>query len=417
MMEKCLTLCEAYLPLCLNYKNMRKITFIILLLLSQLGMSVAQENRTIIISLDGCRWDYPEMYDTPFLDGLAKEGVKAVMQPSFPSVTYPNHYTLATGLVPDHHGIIANCFMDRESRLEFSLGNKETKQDPRFWGGEPIWLTAKKQGKRVGVVYWPGSDVAIQGSYPDIYFNYEQKPLLTYVERIAEIEKMLKMPEDKRPQLIMAYFDEPDHSGHTFGPESKQTRKQVETLDCLLGQLWKDIQQMPEGKNVNLIITADHGMGRNSNERIVNLSNYLDKSWYKAIANGFPTMIYPNKGCADKILKVLAKVPHIRAWRKNDMPAYFNYGTDENIADIVVISDIGWVFSDRDKVLAGNHGFDPNYSDMHVIFRAAGPDFKHGYVKPLIFKNVDVYPLLSHLLGITPANNDGSLDDVTDLLR
>ena len=396
---------------------MRKIIFITLLLLSQLGMGMAQEHRTVIISLDGCRWDYPEMYDTPFLDGLAKEGVKAVMQPSFPSVTYPNHYTLATGLVPDHHGIIANRFLDKESGLEFSLGNKDTKQDPRFWGGEPIWLTAKKQGKRVGVVYWPGSDVAIQGSYPDIYFNYEQKPLLTYVERIAEIERMLKMPEGKRPQLIMAYFDEPDHSGHTFGPESKQTRKQVETLDCLLGQLWNDIRQMPDGKKVNLIITADHGMGRNSNERIVNLAKYLDKSWYKTIANGFPTMIYPNKGCADKILKALAKVPHIRAWHKDKMPAYFNYGTNKNIADIVVVSDIGWVFSDQDKVLAGNHGFDPNYSDMHVIFRAAGPDFKQGYAKPLVFKNVDVYPLLSHLLGITPANNDGSFDDVADLLR
>ena len=396
---------------------MRKIIFITLLLLSQLGMGMAQEHRTVIISLDGCRWDYPEMYDTPFLDGLAKEGVKAVMQPSFPSVTYPNHYTLATGLVPDHHGIIANRFLDKESGLEFSLGNKDTKQDPRFWGGEPIWLTAKKQGKRVGVVYWPGSDVAIQGSYPDIYFNYEQKPLLTYVERIAEIERMLKMPEGKRPQLIMAYFDEPDHSGHTFGPESKQTRKQVETLDCLLGQLWNDIRQMPDGKKVNLIITADHGMGRNSNERIVNLAKYLDKSWYKTIANGFPTMIYPNKGCADKILKALAKVPHIRAWHKYKMPAYFNYGTNKNIADIVVVSDIGWVFSDQDKVLAGNHGFDPNYSDMHVIFRAAGPDFKQGYAKPLVFKNVDVYPLLSHLLGITPANNDGSFDDIADLLR
>ena len=396
---------------------MRKIVFIILLLMSQLGMGIAQEHRTVIISLDGCRWDYPEMYDAPFLDGLAKEGVKAVMQPSFPSVTYPNHYTLATGLVPDHHGIIANRFLDKESGLEFSLGNKDTKQDPRFWGGEPIWLTAKKQGKRVGVVYWPGSDVAIQGSYPDIYFNYEQKPLLTYVERIAEIERMLKMPEDKRPQLIMAYFDEPDHSGHTFGPESKQTRKQVETLDCLLGQLWNDIRQMPDGKNVNLIITADHGMGRNSNERIVNLAKYLDKSWYKTIANGFPTMIYPNKGCADKILKALAKVPHIRAWHKDKMPAYFNYGTNKNIADIVVVSDIGWVFSDQDKVLAGNHGFDPNYSDMHVIFRAAGPDFKQGYAKPLVFKNVDVYSLLSHLLGITPAHTDGSLDGVADLLR
>ncbi len=396
---------------------MKKILSLLICAVSWLLNVSAQEHRTIIISLDGCRWDYPEMYNTPFLDQLGKEGVKAIMQPSFPSVTFPNHYTLATGLVPDHHGIIANTFLDQESGLVFSLGNKETKQDPRFWGGEPIWITAKKQGKKVGVVYWPGSDVAIQGTYPYIYHNYEKKPLLTFTERIVEIERMLKLPENERPQLIMAYFDEPDHSGHTYGPESKQTRKQVETLDCLLGQLWNDIQRMPDGKNINLIVTADHGMDRNSNERIINLANYLDKSWYKDIANGFPTMIYPNKGCDAKILKALAKVPHIRAWKKNEMPAYLNYGTNKNVADIVVISDIGWVFSDKSKVLAGNHGFDPTYSDMHVIFRAAGPDFKNDYIKEHTFKNVDVYPLLNHLLGITPAKNDGNLNDVTDLLK
>lgn len=396
---------------------MKKILSLLICAVSWLLNVSAQEHRTVIISLDGCRWDYPEMYNTPFLDQLGKEGVKAIMQPSFPSVTFPNHYTLATGLVPDHHGIIANTFLDQESGLVFSLGNKETKQDPRFWGGEPIWITAKKQGKKVGVVYWPGSDVAIQGTYPYIYHNYEKKPLLTFTERIVEIERMLKLPENERPQLIMAYFDEPDHSGHTYGPESKQTRKQVETLDCLLGQLWNDIQRMPDGKNINLIVTADHGMDRNSNERIINLANYLDKSWYKDIANGFPTMIYPNKGCDAKILKALAKVPHIRAWKKNEMPAYLNYGTNKNVADIVVISDIGWVFSDKSKVLAGNHGFDPTYSDMHVIFRAAGPDFKNGYIKEHTFKNVDVYPLLNHLLGITPAKNDGNLNDITDLLK
>ena len=396
---------------------MRKILLLLISFLAPFSISLAQEHRTVIISLDGCRWDYPEMYDTPFLDKLAADGVKAIMQPSFPSVTFPNHYTLATGLVPDHHGIIANKFLDKKSGLVFSLGDKTTKMDPRFWGGEPVWITAKRQGKRVGVVYWPGSDVAIQGTYPDIYYNYEQKPLLTYVERIAEIERMLKMPEDKRPQLIMAYFDEPDHSGHTYGPESRQTRMQVETLDCLLGQLWKDIQKMPDGKNVNLIVTADHGMDRNSNERIINLTHYLDKSWYKNIAMGFPTMIYTNKGCENKILKALSKVPHIRAWRKSEMPAYLNYGTNENIADIVVTTDIGWVPSDKDTVLAGNHGFDPTYSDMHVLFRAAGPDFKKGYVKDKVFKNVDVYPLLNYLLSIKPAANDGNLSEVKDLLK
>ena len=396
---------------------MRKRLLLMLMTMAMVINLMAQNHRTVIISLDGCRWDYPLMYDTPNLDEIAENGVSGVMQPSFPSLTFPNHYTLATGLVPDHHGIIGNTFFDKASGLTFSLGNKQTKQDPRFWGGEPIWITAKKQGKKVGVVYWPGSDVAIQGTYPDYWFNYEKKPLLTFTERIAEIERMLKMPEDKRPDLIMAYFDEPDHSGHSFGPESKQTRKAVETLDCLIGQLWNDIQRMPDGKNINLIITSDHGMARNSKQRIIHLKDYLDKNWYEKMYHGFPTMIYPKKGCEGKILKALANVPHIRAYRKSEVPAYLNYGTNKNISDIVVITDIGFITGDTDKCIAGNHGFDPTFGDMNVIFRAAGPDFKKDYQKEKAFKNVNVYPLLNHLLGTTPAQCDGKVEEVSDLLK
>lgn len=396
---------------------MRKRLLLMLVTMTMVLSLMAQNHRTVIISLDGCRWDYPQMYDTPNLDEIADSGVSGVMQPSFPSLTFPNHYTLATGLVPDHHGIIGNTFFDKASGLTFSLGNKQTKQDPRFWGGEPIWITAKKQGKKVGVVYWPGSDVAIQGTYPDYWFNYEKKPLLTFSERIAEIEHMLKMPEGKRPDLIMAYFDEPDHSGHCYGPESKQTRKAVETLDCLIGQLWNDIKRMPDGKDINLIITSDHGMARNSKQRIIHLKDYLDKNWYEKMYHGFPTMIYPKKGCEAKILKALANVPHVRAYRKSEVPAYLNYGTNKNIADIVVITDIGFITADADKCIAGNHGFDPTFGDMNVIFRAVGPDFKKGYQKEKVFKNVNVYPLLNHLLGIIPAKCDGNVEEVTDFLK
>lgn len=396
---------------------MRRLILLLCFILTMFANMMAGEHRTIIISLDGCRWDYPFMYDTPNLDEIGKTGVSGIMQPSFPSLTFPNHYTLATGLVPDHHGIIGNTFYDKESGLTFSLGNKQTKQDPRFWGGEPIWLTAKKQGKRVGVVYWPGSDVAIQGTYPDYYFDYEKKPLLTFTERIAEIEHMLKMPEDKRPQLIMAYFDEPDHSGHSFGPESKQTRKAIETLDCLIGQLWNDIKRMPDAGDINLIITSDHGMGRNSKQRIIHVKDYLDKNWYEKVTYGFPTMIAPKKGCEAKILKALQNVPHLRAYKKTEVPKYLNYGTNKNIDGIVVITDIGFVTGEGDRVLNGNHGFDPTYGDMNVIFRAVGPDFKSGYTKEETFKNVNVYPLLTHLLGTTPAPCDGNVDEVKDLLK
>lgn len=393
---------------------MKKFLLIISLVLSVFASVFGGEHRTVIISLDGCRWDYPYMYDTPFLDQLGKLGVRAVMQPSFPSSTFPNHYTLATGLVPDHHGIIGNKFYDKRTKSTFALGKNQ--DNPLFWGGDPIWLTAKQQGKRVGVVYWPGSDVAIKGEYPDYWHKYSQKPLLTFVERIAKIEEMLKMPADKRPQLIMAYFNEPDHSGHTYGPESKRTREQVELLDCLLGQLWSDIQHMPDAADINLIVTADHGMTRLSNERIIHLDQYLDKSWYERIATGFPSMVFSKKGCEGKILKALSSVPHVRAYRKSEVPAYLNFGTNENVGEIVVLTDLGFITSEYDTTKPGTHGFDPTYGDMNVIFRAAGPDFKKGYVKEKIFHNVNVYPLLAHLLGVKPSPCDGQLENVADLL-
>lgn len=375
------------------------------------------KHTTLIISLDGFRWDYPRMYHTPFFDRLGQEGVQAVMQPSFPSKTFPNHYALATGLVPDHHGLIDNKFYDKKSGLTYSIGDVKTKSDPRFYGGEPIWITIQKQGLKCGVVYWPGSDVAIKGTYPAYYKNYDVKPRLTFPERIAEIERLFKLPENERPTLIMAYFEEPDHSGHTYGPTSPETRKAVENMDVLLGQLYNDLRALPDGKNINFIVTSDHGMTTTSPERIIHLSDYLKKEWTVRIMPSLPTLIYPAKGCTDKILNALKNVPHLRAWKKSQVPAYLHYGTNINIADVVALPDPGWVISDYNTVIPGNHGYDPQVSDMHVMFRAAGPDFKQGYTMPHPFRNVNVYSLLAHLAGVTPAPNDGNLSDVKELLK
>lgn len=199
---------------------MRKLTVILFLLAALFAH--AGRHYTVIVSLDGFRWDYPQMYDTPFLDSLGARGVRAVMRPSFPSKTFPNHYTLATGLMPDHHGIIANRFYDVASGRTYSIGDSATAKDPSFYGGEPIWLTAKRQGVKAGVVYWPGSDVAIRGQYPDYWHDYARRPLLSFPERVAEITRLLTLPEGERPRLIMAYFNEPDHSGHSFGPAPRR---------------------------------------------------------------------------------------------------------------------------------------------------------------------------------------------------
>ena len=174
---------------------------------------------------------------------------------------------------------------------------------------------------------------------------------------------------------------------------------------------------MPDAGDINLIITSDHGMGRNSKQRIIHVKDYLDKNRYEKVTYGFPTMIAPKKGCEAKILKALQNVPHLRAYKKTEVPKYLNYGTNKNIDGIVVITDIGFVTGEGDRVLNGNHGFDPTYGDMNVIFRAVGPDFKSGYTKEETFKNVNVYPLLNHLLGTTPAPYDGNVDEVKDLLK
>lgn len=395
---------------------MTKLRTVIVLLITIISLAANGRRYTVLVSLDGFRWNYPEIYNTPFLDTLGHRGVTAVMRPSFPSVTFPNHYTLATGLVPDHHGIIANKFRDRESGLVFSLGDKQTKQDPRFWGGEPIWNTATRQGVKVGLVYWPGSDVKIQGRYPTYYKDYEQKPLLTFAERIAEVRRLLSLPEQERPQLVMAYFEEPDHSGHVYGPESKHTRRTVESMDVLMEQLYENIESLPQHDSINIIITSDHGMTAVSNERIVNPYDYINKEWVESIAYGFPAFIYPKKGCEAKIMKALKSAPHIRAWRKDEVPAYLQYGSNKNVSDIIVLPDMGWTFADYRLRLRGAHGYDPYGNDMQVMFRACGPDFKHGYVREKTFQNTAVYPLLCHLLGIVPAKVDGQLEDAADML-
>ena len=399
---------------------MRRLIYLLLLLavLPWQALAAGRDTYTVIISLDGLRWDYLDTYDVPFMNQLAREGVKAVMQPSFPSKTFPNHYTLATGLTPDHHGIIANTFWDREKGVEFSLGNKVTRADGRYYGGDPVWLTAKHQGVKTATVFWVGSDVTIQGEHPTYWLDYQTQQM-DYPGRVDEIIRLLKLPEKDRPHLVMAYFEEPDRSGHNYGPMNRLTRRAMEDMDLLLSNLWARIQLLPIADKVNLIITGDHGMTSVDPKRFVDIDYVVPKEWYDRFCNDYPTLIYASAPeYIDSIYNALQGVDHIRAWKKEDVPAYLGYGTNKNMGDVVVLPDVGWLFADKpSKKQRGSHGFDHMAADMQVGFRAIGPDFKVGYEKPDRFRNVCIYPLLCHLLGVTPSPNDGSLEEVSDMLR
>ena len=400
--------------------TIRRLIFLVMLLavLPWQAQAAGHDTYTVIISLDGLRWDYLDTYDVPFMNQLARDGVKAVMQPSFPSKTFPNHYTLATGLTPDHHGIIANIFWDREQGVEFSLSNKVTRADGRYYGGDPVWLTAKHQGVKTATVFWVGSDVTIQGEHPTYWLDYQTQQL-DYPGRVDEIIRLLKLPEKDRPHLVMAYFEEPDRSGHDYGPMNRLTRRALEDMDLLLSNLWARIQLLPIADNVNLIITGDHGMTSVDPKRFVDIDNVVPKRWYDRFCNDYPTLIYASAPeYIDSICTALQGVDHIRAWKREDVPAYLGYGTNKNMGDVVVLPDVGWLFADKpSEKQRGSHGFDHMAADMQVGFRAIGPDFKVGYEKLDRFRNVCVYPLLCYLLGVTPSPNDGSLEEVIDMLR
>lgn len=317
------------------------------LLLLSLNATTPETHYTVIVSLDGFRWDYPDMYKTPNLDRMAADGVKAVMLPSYPASTFPNHYTLATGLVPDHHGIINNTFWDVKNRRQYSMGDSATRNNPEYYLGEPIWITAQKQGVKTGNMYWVGSDIAIKKSHPTYYRPWNAKPFLTFEQRIDTVLTWLQKPEPERPRLIMLYFEEPDGSGHHNGPCSLPTGAVVQHMDSLVGVLRKKIEALPFGKDINLIVTSDHGMTDISPERVVNINDYVKPEWCEVIDGRTPTSIFSKPEYRDSICNALKKAAHIRVWKKEEIPAELHYGSSDRIGDIVVAPELGWQFTDR----------------------------------------------------------------------
>ncbi len=398
--------------------NGKYINIILLSLIFLSSCTKYPENYTVVVSLDAFRWDYPDEIDTPGLDEIAADGIRCVMEPSYPASTFPNHYTIATGLVPDHNGIVNGSFWNPDTQKIFSMGDSLTRYNPDYYLGEPIWVTAEKAGVKTATIYWVGSDVPIKGVLPSYYYPWWEKPHLTFEQRANEVVKLLSLPPKERPRLVMLYFDEPDETSHKYGPFALQTQNVIHRLDSIVGNMYRQLRALPYGDKINVIVTADHGMTEISNERFIDWDDYLKPSWYERIIGTNPTNIYAKENCIDSIIVGLNGVDHISVWRHDQVPEVLNYGTSNRCGDVIVAPDLGWQFAASARSVVGAHGYSPLEKDMQVIFIASGPGFYKGDIsKELSFQNVDIYPMLAYLLSIQPAHTDGSINNLLNVIR
>lgn len=377
----------------------------------------------LLISIDGLRADYLKRGETPTLSALAADGVRAkYMQPSFPSLTFPNHYSIVTGLYPDHHGIVHNSMYDKELG-RFSIGREEAVGDGRWWSdGEPIWVSADKQGLRTATMFWPGSEAEIHGYRPDYWLPYDGE--ITASQRVDQIIAWLDLPEPQRPDFLTLYFDAVDHAGHAAGPDSEEVDGALQHVDKALAGLVARLKQRGLFEQINLIIVSDHGMVASPPAQVIRMDKVMDLDHVYIASMGVLAGFTPKNGHADDVASALL-VPHdhMRCWRKSDLPARFHYGTHPRIPPFLCLANIGWQISSteyltkRKRPLSrGQHGYDNADPHMRAIFIAHGPAFRSGAVVPA-FANVDVYPLMTHLLRIDPMPNDGDFDAVRGMLK
>ncbi|WP_051272994.1 ectonucleotide pyrophosphatase/phosphodiesterase [Sphingomonas phyllosphaerae] len=378
---------------------------------------------TILISIDGFRPDYLDRGVTPNLSRLAATGVSAAMRPSFPSKTAPNHWTLVTGLVPDHHGVTANNVEDPARPGEtFTMAT----EDPFWWnGGEPIWATAERAGIRTATMLWPGSAVAWGGTRAKDWPNdttggtrpHDWQAFSMAIDnrqRVDGVIDWLRRPAETRPRFVTLYFDAVDTGGHLYGPRDPRTLQAVAGVDDAIGKLVDDLAAL--GQPANLVIVSDHGMAPADTSRVVALDTIVAASDARVIETGSFATLEPLPGRDAAVVAALLRPhPHMQCWRKGTIPPRFRYGTNPRIPPYFCLAEDGsagaWTIlktAPTKPVSLGAHGYDNDAPDMRALFIANGPAFRAGKRLPT-FDNVDVAPLLRDLLGLPAGQGlDGS---------
>jgi predicted AlkP superfamily pyrophosphatase or phosphodiesterase len=367
----------------------------------------------LLISIDGFRHDYIEQFESPTIDRMIREGLYAdSLQHVFPTKTFATHYTLVTGRHPGTHGVVANNMWDPRREDTFSLGDREAVNDG-FWyqGGEPIWVTAEQQGLTAATYFWPGSEAMIQRTRPTHYRAYDGR--VPHAERIDQILEWLAMPEAERPDFLTLYFSRVDSRGHGDGPASPAVMDAAAEIDDQLGRLLDALESKGRLDEINIVLVSDHGMSAVDPERVVALDEYIDLSKVRVSDWGPAAQIWAGELSAEEVVTALEGVDRLRAWKREDIPERYHFGSHYRVPDVLVEADPGWLISSKPYMAnpdppKGMHGWDPALAEMHGIFVARGPDFTAGARSPAV-RSVSLYPLMAHLLDLEPAQHEGRL--------
>ena len=386
----------------------------------------ADQNHTLVlISIDGFGWNFASMTDTPAIDRLAAEGANAeALQPVFPTLTFPNHYSIATGRLPVHHGIVANDFPADDRQSWYHYKDRDTVQDGSWYEAEPIWVTAERNGIRTAAFYFVGTEADVFGTRPQRWKPFD--PKISSAERVDAVISWLREPADKRPGLVTLYFDEVDNYTHWKGVGSEESLQAIRNVDRELGRLLAAIDALPDGQQVHIVLVSDHGQGSYDPDRdILVLDQSFDLDGIMAVDNGMAVSLYFPDGKDE-----LRRTMHVsinqgwncgRAWYREELPTAWRTSNRGRYPDLLVQGDPGCaVLSSerhRKKITAGDHGWPPEMPDMRGIFHAWGPRIEAGARLDVIHVT-DIHPLLTRLLGLPAGQEiDGDPTALQAILR
>lgn len=370
----------------------------------------------ILISIDGFRFDYAERYNANVLNNFQVSAEHMIS--SFPTKTFPNHYTIVTGLYPGNHGLVSNTFYDRDKKQVYRISDRTKVEDPSWYKGTPLWVLASRQQMVTASMFWVGSEAAIQGIFPTYYFKYDGS--VSHDDRVNKVMQWLTMPEEVRPHFITLYFSTIDGIGHNFGPDSEEIKQAVQDIDTTIGNLISKIEGTT--LSVNVIVVSDHGMLEISPGRQVNISDFVNVE-EEIVTLSMPAMIYSeNENVIEEAYQSLLKEDRLNVYRHDDLPSDFHYSPDSRIGDLVIMPKPPHVITSGTMIPSNSsstHGWDPGSTTaMGSIFYADGPAFKSSVaIEP--FENIHIYPMIAKILELEfeVSSIDGSQDVLNPILK